>query len=65
MVNSYLALGLNAAPLGMPQDVDGMSLLGVSFEIDEQVLSNLKNRLVMFEGLKSSSAHRRAGLHAA
>lgn len=64
-LNSYLALGLNATPLGVPHDVDGMSLLAVSFEIDKPVLSNLKSRLMMFENLKSSSAHRRAGLHAA
>ena len=47
-LNSYLALGLKATPLGMPRDVDGMSLLAVSFEIDESVRANLSNRLARF-----------------
>jgi acyl-homoserine lactone synthase len=46
-LNSYLALGLKATPLGMPCDVEGMSLLGVSFEIDASVRDNLRNRLAM------------------
>jgi acyl-homoserine lactone synthase len=48
-LNSYLALGLNATPLGMPRDVDGMSLLAVSFEIDESVRANLSNCLARFQ----------------
>ena len=47
-LNSYLALGLNASPLGMPQDVDGSSLLAVSFKIDRYVRDNLRRRHAMF-----------------
>lgn len=46
-LNSYLALGLSATPLGMPHDVEGMSLLAVSFEIDASVRDNLSHRLAM------------------
>jgi acyl-homoserine lactone synthase len=61
-LNSYLALGLNATPLGMPHDVDGMSLLAVSFEVDESVRANLSHRLAMFRSLRPA---RPQALHAA
>ena len=61
-LNSYLALGLNATPLGMPQDVDGMSLLAVSFVVDESVRVNLSQRLAMFRSLRPA---RPQALHAA
>ena len=61
-LNSYLALGLNATPLGMPQDVDGMSLLAVSFVVDESVRANLSQRLAMFRSLRPA---RPQALHAA
>lgn len=41
-LNSYLACGLQATPLGMPQEVNGMNLLAVEFEVDKSVLNNLK-----------------------
>jgi acyl-homoserine lactone synthase len=44
-LNSYLALGLNAVPLGMPQELEGMSLLAVSFKVDAEVRDNLSARL--------------------
>ena len=61
-LNSYLALGLNAIPLGMPHDVDGMSLLAVSFGVDESVRANLSQRLAMFRSLRPT---RPQALHAA
>jgi acyl-homoserine lactone synthase len=54
-LNSYLTLGLAAAPLGMPCDVEGMSLLGVSFKIDVGVRDNLRRRLTLLAE-KSPSA---------
>jgi acyl-homoserine lactone synthase len=48
-LNSYLALGLKATPLGMPRDLDGMSLLAVSFEVDESVRVSLSNCLARFQ----------------
>lgn len=44
-LNSYLVLGLDAVPLGMPKEIEGMSLLAVSFPVDEKVRDNLKARL--------------------
>ncbi len=64
-LNSYLALGLNATPLGMPQEVEGLSLLAVSFEVDERVLDNLSQRLDAFKKLRPAGTRRRDGLHAA
>ena len=65
-LNSYLALGLSVVPLGMPHDVEGMSLLAVSFKIDALVRDNLAARLAMIAN-KSNSAkeRRRSALHAA
>jgi acyl-homoserine lactone synthase len=65
-LNSYLALGLNATPLGMPCDVEGMSLLGVSFDIDASVRDNLKNRLAMLTNVTRIGRQRSSpALHAA
>jgi acyl-homoserine lactone synthase len=65
-LNSYLALGLSATPLGMPHDVEGMSLLAVSFKIDACVRDNLSARLAMIaktaKGGRDRSQH---ALHAA
>lgn len=41
-LNSYLALGLKATPLGAPQEFENMTLLAVSFEIDEQLKGHLE-----------------------
>jgi acyl-homoserine lactone synthase len=65
-LNSYLALGLSASPLGMPQDVEGMSLLGVSFKIDACVRDNLSHRLAMFtQASHGRKGRRRYALNAA
>jgi acyl-homoserine lactone synthase len=65
-LNSYLALGLNAAPLGMPHDVEGMSLLAVSFKIDACVRDNLSARLAMMTNATHGGKERpRQALHAA
>jgi acyl-homoserine lactone synthase len=58
-LNSYLALGLAATPLGMPHDVDGMSLLGVSFNIDAGVRDNLSKRLTQFRSAGAATRERR------
>lgn len=64
-LNSYLALGLSATPLGLPKDVDGMSLLGVSFHVDDAVRASLAQRLAMFRGLRPARAQGGDALHAA
>jgi acyl-homoserine lactone synthase len=65
-LNSYLALGLSAAPLGMPHDVEGMSLLAVSFKIDAGVRDNLSARLAMIAKAAHSGKERpQHALHAA
>ena len=55
-LNSYLALGLVADPLGMPQDVEGMLLLPVSFKIDAGVCDTLQSRLTEIK-LRKISPH--------
>ena len=57
-LNSYLALGLAAVPLGMPHDVEGMSLLGVSFKIDASVRDNLRKRLTQFRNAGAGGKQR-------
>jgi len=65
-LNSYLALGLKATPLGMPCDVEGMSLLGVSFEIDASVRDNLRNRFaILSNAIKAAKERPQHTLHAA
>ena len=65
-LNSYLALGLKATPLGMPCDVEGMSLLGVSFEIDASVRDNLRNRFAILSNAARVDKERpQPALHAA
>jgi acyl-homoserine lactone synthase len=64
-LNSYLALGLKATPLGIPGDVEGMSLLAVSFDVDESVRANLSQRLAMFRDLRPPKARQSDALHAA
>ena len=65
-LNSYLALGLSAVPLGMPHDVEGMSLLAVSFKIDASVRDNLSTRLAMINNLAKGGRQKpRNTLHAA
>jgi acyl-homoserine lactone synthase len=64
-LNSYLALGLNAVPLGMPKEVDGMSLLGVSFKIDAAVRDNLRNRLTLINNAMEASRQSRQTLRQA
>lgn len=44
-LNSYLAVGLTAMPLGVPQEYEGMSLMAVSFPVDEHVCAGLAARL--------------------
>ncbi len=64
-LNSYLALGLTATPLGIPQDVEGMSLLAVSFHVDESVQANLASRLAMLRNLRPSRGQTQVERHAA
>jgi acyl-homoserine lactone synthase len=64
-LNSYLALGLSASPLGMPHDVNGSSLLAISFRIDSHVRDNLAHRLEMFRNSNLVGTVRRGGLRAA
>ncbi len=64
-LNSYLSLGLKATPLGAPHDVEGMSLLAVSFDVDESVRANLSNRLAMFRDLRPHRARKVEALYAA
>lgn len=64
-LNSYLALGLSATPLGMPCDVEGMSLLGVSFKIDASVRDNLRNRLAMINAARLAKESPQPTRHAA
>lgn len=40
-LNSYLAFGLKALPLGSPQTIDGLDLLAVAFDVDDKVLASL------------------------
>lgn len=42
-LNSYLAFGLKATPLGMPQQYDGMNLLAVAFDVDVDVRDRLRS----------------------
>jgi len=50
----------------MPRDVEGMSLLGVSFEIDASVRDNLRNRLaILSNAIKAAKERPQHTLHAA
>jgi acyl-homoserine lactone synthase len=65
-LNSYLALGLKATPLGMPCEIEGMSLLGVSFEIDASVRNNLRDRFAFLSNASRVPRERsQPTLHAA
>jgi acyl-homoserine lactone synthase len=64
-LNSYLALGLHATPLGMPCDVEGMSLLAVSFDINAGVRDDLKSRLAMITNARIVKEPPQLALHAA
>jgi acyl-homoserine lactone synthase len=64
-LNSYLALGLSARPLGMPHDVEDMSLLAVSFPVDQQVVENLRKRLAAFSRPSRHKLDANNSLHAA
>jgi acyl-homoserine lactone synthase len=64
-LNSYLALGLNATPLGVPKDVDGMSLLAVSFDVDDAVRANLSNCLARFRDPAPLRRQKQDAVHAA
>lgn len=44
-LNSYLAAGLEAKPLGAPHEHNGMTLLAVAFDVDEQVRDSLRAKL--------------------
>lgn len=54
-LNSYLRLGLNAMPLGMPQATDDMTLLAVAFDVDEVVRNSLKRQV---EALRRAGVRR-------
>ena len=64
-LNSYLSLGLDAAPLGMPQESEGMSLLAVSFHVDQAVVNTLKARLSLLEEASMRKFVEKNKLHAA
>ena len=64
-LNSYLSLGLDAQPLGMPQESEGMSLLAVSFRVDREVVNTLKTRLSLLEDASARKAAEKNKLHAA
>ena len=65
-LNSYLALGLNATPLGMPRDVEGMMLLAVSFNVDRSVCDNLSARVASIKNKQlNGSAKPQTTMHAA
>lgn len=44
-LNSYLAFGLEAAPLGLTREFEGMELLAVAFSVNEQIRDNLRKRM--------------------